>query len=372
MDTATGRLTFTGEGGEGPVFPLVFAPDGATVLGGYNRGVVGRDLFGVQRRVGPARRFDSLTCLAVSPDGRTLAGGGGAATIRLWRAGAPDFDELPGHPGGLLTVAFSADGRTLASGGKDQLDPRLGSRLRPGTQALRRPPRLDAGAELFAGRQASRLGRQRRRGPPVGRADRPRIGRVHGPPRRRQLRRLHAGRPEPRLGRRRFVGADLGRGRRAARPRPGAVTFRREQLENFWDRLGGDGPDAYLAIQYLAQAPEQAVPLLAARVRPVEMRRIERLLRDLDSDDFETRERASAELAALGASADRTLREALKAKPISAEKRRRLRELLATLETGEPAPESLRAVRRHRGAGDDRYRRGAANSRGPGERGQGF
>ena len=123
-----------------------------------------------------------------------------------------------------------------------------------------------------------------------------------------------------------------------------ALTLPREELDNLWHRLGGESTDACLAIQQLVRAPGQAVPLFRTRVHAVDARRIARLLKDLDSDDFATRERATDELATLGQAAERTLRQAI-AKKTSLEVRRRVNELLAKLNTGDMAPEVLRALR---------------------------
>jgi hypothetical protein len=78
-------------------------------------------------------------------------------------------------------------------------------------------------------------------------------------------------------------------------------------------------------------------------LRPVALAdsgRLKRVLADLDSADFSSREKAGQELADLGEAAEPALREALNGKP-SLEVRQRLERLLETLERRT----KLRAVR---------------------------
>ncbi len=118
--------------------------------------------------------------------------------------------------------------------------------------------------------------------------------------------------------------------------------------ETLWSDLAGDAPKAYRAIAGLAGVPEKAVPLLRERVKPVtvsEAGRVERLIGELDSDDFGTRRRAADELAKLGALAEPALKKAL-AGGLSTEARKRVEELLEAARANQaPSPQVLQQLR---------------------------
>jgi hypothetical protein len=120
------------------------------------------------------------------------------------------------------------------------------------------------------------------------------------------------------------------------------------ETADLWSDLASeDAARAFRAVQRLARSPGPAVALLREKVvpvRPADPKRVARLIADLDSDDFEAREKASQELGTLGETAESRVRDALRERR-SAESRRRLGEVLTGLETGNCPPERLRTTR---------------------------
>jgi WD40 repeat protein len=116
------------------------------------------------------------------------------------------------------------------------------------------------------------------------------------------------------------------------------------QLEHLWkDLASNDGSRIVQALWDLVASPEQSVPLLRQRIKPVraaDAQRVGKLIRDLDSEDFETRTKAMEELEKIAEGAEGMLRKKLAEKP-SLEVRQRIRQVLEI-----PASaEQLRAIR---------------------------
>jgi WD40 repeat protein len=110
------------------------------------------------------------------------------------------------------------------------------------------------------------------------------------------------------------------------------------QLRDLWnDLVGDDGAKAYRAIWRLARNPKCCVPFLREKLQPAralppdERKQIQRCLADLDSDDAAVREHADAELAKTLVTVEPLLRQALTGRP-SLEQRKRIERLLERLE----------------------------------------
>jgi hypothetical protein len=124
----------------------------------------------------------------------------------------------------------------------------------------------------------------------------------------------------------------------------GGETLERKQFDQLWaDLAGEDARKAYRATNALAVA--QAIPFLKDclhPIRPVDAKRVEKLIADLDSEQFAAREAAAKELAKIADLAEPLLRQARETSP-SAEVKRRIAKLLATPDT--PSGDRLRTLR---------------------------
>jgi hypothetical protein len=130
-----------------------------------------------------------------------------------------------------------------------------------------------------------------------------------------------------------------------AGPRPGGPTA--AALPRWWaDLLGPDAPTAFRALWALTRAPAEAAALANQHLRPVrpaDGRQTAALIADLGSDRFVLREKATAALQQLGASAGPALRQALQDDP-TLEARRRIEQLLRRIDS-QAGADRLRVTR---------------------------
>jgi WD40 repeat protein len=122
-----------------------------------------------------------------------------------------------------------------------------------------------------------------------------------------------------------------------------------EELDALWERLGAaDARDAYPALLRLAAAPRESVPWLRRHLPPAapppDAAETARLIAALDDEDFAARARAQRALEQAGAAARPAILTALDGTP-SAERKRRLRAVLAKLDAPGVPPELVRPLR---------------------------
>ena len=122
------------------------------------------------------------------------------------------------------------------------------------------------------------------------------------------------------------------------------------ELDACWSDLAEkDAAHAYQSIRKLASASSEAVAYLSKRLTPVpaaDEQRLARLIKDLDSDNFKSRQKATKELEGLGEVALSACEKALADKP-SLEVRQRLQTLLSAQQEARwsVTPERLRMLR---------------------------
>jgi RNA polymerase sigma factor (sigma-70 family) len=307
-DTATGRRLHRSESSLTDPRPqcVAFSPDGKTLaLGGdYDRrhGAIrlwdlqaGKEIMDLKGHEG-----DFLS-LAYSPDGRTLLSGGGVdQTVRLWEtATGKEIITLKGHKQLVTAVAYSPDGRIISSG----------SGVNPHYPNLNTEPHRIRFWDAGTGEEIQCL-----------QGYNSNVNSLAFSP----------------------DGSCLASGLRngtvllwevpTARARKGATRLGSDERAALWSDLAGeDARKAHVAIWRLAAAPKEVVPFLAERLQPappLDEQRVQKLIANLNGDEYAVRQAAMKELAALGELAGPLLRDRLAAKP-PLEVRKRVEELLS-------------------------------------------
>jgi hypothetical protein len=136
---------------------------------------------------------------------------------------------------------------------------------------------------------------------------------------------------------------------RRARPKAGSRPALSEaDLQKAWSNLASaEATTGWAAVQALRDDPARSVPFLRTVLRPhrhIDHGLLDRLLVDLDSDQFTVREQARKGLSQFGELAEPALRRRLDGKP-SLEVRRQLFALLERIANEARSPESLRVLR---------------------------
>ncbi|HEY7312524.1 MAG TPA: sigma-70 family RNA polymerase sigma factor [Gemmataceae bacterium] len=295
---------------------LAVAPNGKTVaLGGHNEALQVWDLESGKLIHSFAGHQHSVEAVAFSPDGRTLASGSLDQTVRLWEtATGKPIRTLRGHERSVTALAFGPDGRFLASGSGATHYPRNG-----------RGPHKIRVWDVLTGREVFHF--QGHGSNVTSLAFAPDGSRLASGLRNSSV-----------------LIWDASALTRLTSPTKEVAD---DELSHLWtDLTGADAARAYEAMARLAATPKQAVALLKSRLKPaaaIDEKQLHRLISDLDSGKFAVREAASRELEQRGAEAEPALRRALADRP-SLETRRRLEPLLTAAHMLR-SPEAIAQVR---------------------------
>jgi RNA polymerase sigma factor (sigma-70 family) len=355
-DAATGKEKQTLQSDDS-TWSLLFAPDGRRLISEGEKGVVrvwdvasgrelhhmpgslplaispdGRLLAAADRRTGTVFVYDLTTGretkrftfpqagtgpvsavpsrLAFAPDGSSLAAVGGRLApitdqrgiVRLWdltdSGRVYSFDDQKKL---ITSVAFSPDGRSLATGNY-------------GGELILWEVRSGRQRHAFAGHESQIIS-------------------LAFSPNGRSLAASGAGAPA-------YVW-DVA-GSLQSKPR----RLANDELQRGWNTLGGeDASAAFQAIRRLAAAPEQTLPFLREHLKPVpapDAKRLRQLVDMLDNVDFSTRQKAVEELEKQNDAAAGVLRQIIVKEKPSLEVRRRLQQIVESIEN---KPESRRMVR---------------------------
>jgi hypothetical protein len=329
---------------------VALSPDGKSVVAGTPEGELGvwDAATGRFRASLPKSSWSLGTTVAISQDGRRIAAGRMDGTIGVWDAATGKaVRSLPGDGFNLHLLAFTPSGNGLASAGRSGLV-RLWD---VATGKERRQIQMPGGHDLNCGFFT-----------PDGRALL--TGGADGTVR---LWEAASGRERHRFPAQRgsvaaaalavdahsvaIVGANnmtLVRevGARAASEQVLGLAPAPKDLEEAWaDLAAPDAAKAYRAVAALAGRRGEAVAYLKQRLQPAVAAapaEVAKLVRELDSKVYATREKAMRELVRLHADAESALKASLQDLPLEA--RRRALQLLDRIRRQDVPPERLRPL----------------------------
>jgi hypothetical protein len=286
-----------------------------------------------------------------APDGKTLASGAGDPKVLLWDAATGKMlAEMPGHGGYVTALAFAPDGRTLYSGCHDGMircfDAANGKKVQEwaGQCGWARAFSLSAdGRTLAVANEQGSVRLWEVATQKVRRSYKTDTGYTWAVAFAPDGKAVASGGDDQTV---RLWDVTI---LVPARGKP--LEYTAQELDDLWAGLSDpDGGTAYSAMWTLAAVPKLSVPLLVKRLQPekpvpVDAKKVEQWIKELDDNQFAVRDKASAELGRLGKAIEAQLRRALNQGTPSAEQRIRLLALLKKLEGPALALDELRAAR---------------------------
>jgi WD40 repeat protein len=294
---------------------LLLFPDGKTAVAKCKEDVFlhnvesGRDrLLQVHQANGTTDRVGSV---ALSPDGKVLAGGlwSGTCSVRLWEvATGKEIGTLKAHERSVFAIAWSPDGRMVASSDRRGI----------GEDGVVRVWDMATSKQIakFTGYTSTALSLAFS---PNG---------AH----------LAGGLLDSTI-----LVWDVG----SIRPKLAPHNLTKGELEAHWKALGGDDPImAFQSCWALVAAAEQSVPILRDRLKPVvavDEAKVQKWIADLDSNELPVRDAATKELKGLGSQAADAIEKATKG-TLGPETRKRL-EQIAEVVDDVVEPKTLRVIR---------------------------
>jgi RNA polymerase sigma factor (sigma-70 family) len=288
------------EEGKRGVTCVAFTPDGKALASATYEGDIHLWDPRTAREIGPATmRHERCACLVFSADGHTLAASNLDGDLRLWEtATGQERRRLHGHP-----CSFSPDGRVLAAGSEHGVD------------------LWDLAADAKLAALTGHRGR---------------IASLAFSP---DGKRLVSGSWDT-------TALVWDTSTLPAAPLPPNHADKR--TGELWEALGSpDAAVAYRAGWALTHRPAEAVAFFGEQLRPAvaaDPVRLDRLIAELDSDEFTVREKAAREFEQLGESARVAIQKTLR-QPPSLNVKQRLQQLLEKWSGPDLAPEVLRSVR---------------------------
>jgi WD40 repeat protein len=361
-DLETGKERVSLVGHKGLVFCVAFAPDGREALSAsWDATVIIWDVASAKEKASLTEHTGPVRAIAFSPNSKVLASASFDGSVILWDAGTLKKQRrIEAHEAGVQCLAYSPTSRVFATADRP-------------TSGLVRPEikvwDLDTGRQLtrfenVVSRVLSVDFSPDGRMLAVGGGNFSQSGEV-------KLIERYSGKERANFtGHKEWVecvrfspdGRMLLSGGGFTLDAPGELrvwhladlhparapaTLTAKEAESLWqDLASADAGVAYRAIWALASAPERSVALLKDRAEPtahVDEKQVEALIKELDSDRFTVRERATKGLEALGEAAESVMQKTLKGNP-ALEVRRRLENLLEKLPIGPKQLQMLRAT----------------------------